>query len=143
MLHTDDASFLAAFEALEWPAAAFHHREHIRLAWLVRRMEDGGAARRRIERGIRTFAIAQGAAAKYHVTITEAWIRLVESAIALDAPGELEPFDQWIARHPPLLDAKRLERYFSGDRLRSEPARLAWVEPDLAPLPASAAGAAR
>src|SRR5262245_52540184 len=139
MLHADDASFLASFEALEWPAAAFHHREHIRLAWLVRRMEEGGAARRRIERAIREFAEAQGAAAKYHVTITEAWIRLVEDAIELDAPGDLVSFDDWIARHPPLLDAKLLERYFTGDRLRSEPARLAWVEPDLAPLPAGAA----
>jgi hypothetical protein len=137
MLHIDDGDrvFLATFEALELAAEAFRHREHIRLAWLVRRLEAGAAARLRIARGIRAFADAHGASAKYHVTITEAWIRLVEDALASDAPGDVETFDGWIARHPALLDASLLARHFSNERLRSEPARFGWVEPDLAPLP--------
>ncbi|HET9372595.1 MAG TPA: hypothetical protein VFO19_20170 [Vicinamibacterales bacterium] len=135
MLPTSDRAFLSAFEGLELAGADFSHRSHIRYAWLVRRVAGADAARDRIERGIRAFAEAQGAAAKYHVTITEAWVRLVEAAIASDPPDERETFDAWVARHAPLLDSSRLAQHFSLDRLRSEPARIGWVEPDLASLP--------
>ena len=30
----DDASLLAAFQDTSLPAEAFHHREHVRVAWM-------------------------------------------------------------------------------------------------------------
>jgi len=31
---TDDATFLAKFEAAAWPLEEWHHRQHIKLAYL-------------------------------------------------------------------------------------------------------------
>ena len=83
MVHsmTDDA-FVLAFEKCELPAEAFRHREHVRLTFIYLRRYGVDGARIRISEGIRRYALHNGAAQKYHETITIAWLRIVQDVMA-------------------------------------------------------------
>ena len=129
-----DEHFLRAFEDLSFPAEIFHHREHLRVAWLYLQSSDASRAAERMAGGIRRFANHHGATQKYHHTLTLAWMRLV--AVALVETPEGKTFDQFMATHPHLSDKNLLAKYYSNELLQSAGAREAWVEPDLQPLPA-------
>jgi hypothetical protein len=128
---TDDAFVHEFFAGL--PGGRFGHRDHLRLAWLaLRRKGSAEAALPIVEHAIQGFARAHGAERKYHRTLTEFWVRLVEHARS--ARPELD-FDAFLAAFPLLLDPRLAERHWSADELWSEEARGSWVEPDLVPLP--------
>jgi N-formylglutamate deformylase len=76
-----DEDFLRAFEDLSFPAELFHHREHLRVAWLYLQSSDASRAAELMAGGIRRFANHQGATQKYHHTLTKAWMRLAASAL--------------------------------------------------------------
>ena len=132
-LAPEDSAFLADFEALRVPASTFSHRQHVRLAWTLLRVDPTGAFDR-VESGIRRFAAHHDAAAKYHVTITKAWMRLVQAALTVSPPADGDRFDAWIPSAPELLDPGRLRRHYSDARLTSDEARATFLEPDLQPL---------
>lgn len=128
----EDLAFVEAVENCAFPGADFHHREHVRLAWVYLRRFGAKSAEQRVEETIRRYAAAQGATQKYHHTITVAWMRLVEAALA-SRPAEGE-FAEFAAAHPELFRAEALERHYSKARLQTEEARTGFVEPDRAPL---------
>jgi hypothetical protein len=128
-----DEGFLRAFEDLSFPADLFHHREHLRVAWLYLQSSDASRAAERMAGGIRRFANHHGATQKYHHTLTLAWMRLV--AAALVEPPEEKTFEKFMAAHPHLTDKNLLAKYYSDELLQSAIAREGWVEPDLQPLP--------
>ncbi len=128
-----DEDFLRTFEDLSFPADLFHHREHIRVAWLYLKSFDATRAAERMSEGIRRFANHQGATQKYHHTLTLAWMRLV-AATLVETPEGLT-FDQFLTTHPQLKDKNVLAKYYSKELLQTAAARGGWVEPDLQPLP--------
>jgi hypothetical protein len=128
-----DTAFLAAFEAATLPGAEFRHRDHIRLAWLYVRGHGARAARRLVGRGIRRFAAAQGAEARYHETVTQAWVRLVAAAVRRHP--SIDDFDAFVEANPGLLDKDTPYAFYRRETLASAAARAAWVEPDRLPLP--------
>jgi hypothetical protein len=128
-----DEDFLDAFEDLSFPADRFHHREHIRVAWLYLKSSDASRAAERMTSGIRQFANHHGATQKYHHTLTLAWMRLVAAALVETPEGF--SFEQFIAEHPELSDKSLLAKYYSSELLQTAAAREGWVEPDLQPLP--------
>jgi hypothetical protein len=128
-----DREFREAFESLEIPKELFHHREHIRLAWFYSRHFPYEQAVSWMVQGIQAFAKHHGAAAKYHHTITVAWMRLVRHAEC--AAPRARDFSTFSAAHPQLSNPRLLEDYYSAARLQSVAARHAWIEPDLRPLP--------
>ena len=111
------------FEACELSNDSFHHRDHVRLAWIYLQRYPELEAQRQIAAAIRKFAAQHGQSDKYHETITVAWLRLVAS------------FDELTIAAPELLDKRTIERFYSIAVLASEAARTYWVEPDLQPLP--------
>ena len=123
------------FETCTLPAGAFHHREHIRLAWIYLRQMDYPAAEKRMSEAIRRFADFHGATSKYHHTITLVWMRLVAAALR-DHP-DIDDFDRFTGAHPELLDPAAAGMFYSPDLLRSEAARSSWVEPSAAPISVS------
>jgi hypothetical protein len=123
---TDD-EFLHAFFALTLPHAAFHHRDHLRLAWLVARRHGPEAAAGIVAAGIRRYAAA------YHETMTRFWAALVAHATELHA--HVDDFDRFLDAHPPLLDRHLPLRHWSREALFGAPARASWREPDVLPLP--------
>jgi hypothetical protein len=128
-----DEDFLRGFEDLSLPAELFHHREHIRVAWLYLKSSDASRAAERMSAGIRRFANHQGATQKYHHTLTLAWMRLVAASL-VETPED-NSFEKFLAAHPELRDKNILGKFYSNELLQSTAAREGWVEPDLQPLP--------
>jgi hypothetical protein len=123
-----DQEFLDAFQAGRISPSEFHHRDHLRLAFLqVRRLglEPAAAV---VAAGIRGFATARGQHRLYHETLTRFWIRIVAHASA-------PTFEETLERHPQLLDKELPLRHWRRETLFGEAARGAWLEPDIAPLP--------
>jgi len=128
-----DQDFCEAFESLEIPKEMFHHREHIRLAWIYSHHFSEEQALARIVQGIQAFAKHHGVTDKYHHTITVAWMRLVWHAAGQTA---LAPdFNTFAAARSHLLNSRLLGDYYSTARLQSDAARHTWMEPDLCLLP--------
>jgi len=128
-----DEDFLRAFEDLSFPADQFHHREHIRVAWLYLKSSDATRAAERMTAGILRFANHHGATVKYHHTLTLAWMRLVAAALVETPEGY--DFTKFLVEHPELGDKDLLKKYYSPELVQNNAAREGWVEPDLQPLP--------
>jgi hypothetical protein len=128
-----DEEFLRAFEDLSFPAELFHHREHVRVAWLYLKTSDATRAAERMTASIRRFADHHGPTQKYHHTLTLAWVRLVAAALVETPEGY--NFEQFLAAHSQLADKTLLAKHYSEELLQSSAAREGWVEPDLQPLP--------
>jgi hypothetical protein len=123
-----DQEFLHAFESGHLAPAEFHHRDHLRLAWLevnLWGLEAGAAA---VAGGIRRFATAHGRHQLYHETLTRFWVRIV-------AHASLATFAETLEAHPMLLRKDLPLAHWSRETLYGDAARVAWIEPDLAPLP--------
>ena len=129
----NDREFLTALETLNLPHDDFPHRAHVRMAWLYLREHGWSEGIIKIRATIQHYAAAHGARRKYHETITLFWARLVANANA-QTPDAAD-FQEFIAQHPELLDGNLLSKFYSKERLQSEEARLAWLEPDLKLLP--------
>ena len=129
----NDEDFLCAFEDLSFPVDQFHHREHIRVAWLYLKSSDATRAAERMSAGIRRFANHHGATQKYHHTQTLAWMRLVAAAL-VETPEGCN-FAQFLLDHPELTEKSLLAKYYSNELMQRAAAREGWVEPDLQPLP--------
>ena len=129
----NDEEFARAFEACEIPNEAFHHRDHIRLAWIYLKDYGAAGASTRISASIRKYAAHHGATHKYHETVTQAWMRLVAHAMG-QLPADAS-FEAVLAAAPMLLDKTSLNGFYSATVLASEAARSEWVDPDLKPLP--------
>jgi hypothetical protein len=132
-LTDDDSAFLAAFESGSVPNSAFHHRDHIRLAWLYLRRDGPEAGARNVSNAILRFATAHGAAGRFHVSMTTFWVRLVQHVMST-VPG-MRTFDELMCAFPLLADKQAVYRHYSRDLLNSPAARQTWLAPDLRPLP--------
>jgi hypothetical protein len=125
-----DEAFLCRFEAAL--LGSFGHRDHLRVAFAYARRGGVDHAVARAREGLRRFTAAHGQAGRYHETLTMAWARVV-GHYALGAPEH--DFEAFLAAHPRLLERDLLCAHYSRERLFSEAARAAFVEPDLLALP--------
>lgn len=128
----DDAALLRQFEDGTLPGAAFHHREHVRVAWLYLKTEPPLTALYRFAEGLQRFAAAQGAAGLYHETITWAYLLLIRERMEREGAGATS--EEFVDRNPDLLAWKPsvLDRYYRPETLGSELARRVFVMPDRA-----------
>lgn len=126
----DDAALLQQFEDGTLPGSAFHHREHVRVAWLYLKTEPPLAALHCFAEGLQRFAAAQGAAGLYHETITWAYLLLIRERMEREGAGTTS--EEFVDRNPDLLAWKPsiLDRYYRPETLGSELARRVFVMPD-------------
>lgn len=131
-----DDEFIARFEDCTLPNAEFHHRDHVRLAWLYLRRAPILEALTLFTEGLKRFAHANGHDGLYHETITWAYLFLVHQRIA--AGPEDETWDAFAVRNPDLLTWRPsiLADYYREETLSSELARKLFVFPDRHPLSA-------
>jgi hypothetical protein len=125
-----DEAFLRRFEAAS--LGSFGHRDHLRVAFAYARRGGVDHAVARAREGLRRFTAAHGQAGRYHETLTTAWARVV-GHYALRARDD--DFEAFLAAYPRLLERDLLCAHYSRERLLSEAARAAFVEPDLLALP--------
>lgn len=129
----NDRDFVAAFEACTLPNGDFHHRDHVRLAWIYLNELPPAAALARFTKSLKRFAQAQSADGLYHETITWAYLLLIHERMARRVSGEAaDTFEGFAAAHPDLLTWKPsiLESYYQAETLGSELARRVFVMPD-------------
>ncbi|MFM1851888.1 MAG: hypothetical protein RIS54_1572 [Verrucomicrobiota bacterium] len=130
----EDQRFLDAFDSGALSPRDFHHREHLRLAWLCVTQSGPEAAMEEFPRRLRAFLARHRVdPAKYHETVTIGWLLLVGARVSTEpaAPS----FASFATRHPDLLTSDLLFAHYSRARLLSAEARSAFIPPDLAPLP--------
>ena len=129
-----DLAFRRAFESGAVAPADFDHRGHVRLAYVYLCELSTDEAHDAMKRAILGFLQHLGAdPAKYHETITRAWIMAVRHFMERSQPCESAA--QFIERNPELLDAKIMLTHYSAQLLFSDHARAGYVEPDLEPIP--------
>ncbi len=129
----DDDAFIQAFLAGALPPSQFHHRDHLRLAWVLVRRDGAAQAAATIASSIRRYATAHGHAGRYHETITRFWVGLIGHLV--QARPEIADFDGFLAAFPHIVDKGLPARHWRQDTLGSDTARGGWVEPDRLALP--------
>ncbi|TMD84691.1 MAG: hypothetical protein E6I74_02105 [Chloroflexi bacterium] len=128
-----DEAFVAAFHADQLSNQGFHHRDHLRLAWIQIRRLGLERASDDVTSGIRHFAAHHGSAERYNETMTRFWLRVV--GIGIRRHPELT-FNELLAAEPHLLDKGLPLRHWSRERMNRDDAKQQWIEPDLRPMPA-------
>lgn len=133
-LSPDDRAFLRRFEACECPPGDFDHRGHVRLAYAYLVDRDAAAAAGVMRRSLVRFLKHHGITpAKYHETMTRAWILAVRHFMEQAAPATSAA--EFIAANPQLLDSRIMLTHYSADLLFSDQARNEFVAPDLNEIP--------
>lgn len=124
-----DEDLLARFEDGSLPDGAFHHEQHVRVAWMFVRRYGMPDALGRFSQALKRFAEAKGAVGLYHETITWAYLFLVAERIARE-PGER--WDRFAAVNQDLLTWKPslLDRYYAPGTLQTDLARSTFIMPD-------------
>jgi hypothetical protein len=122
-----ETEFVQRFEDCTLPNGAFHHRDHIRLAWLYLRRYPALEALTRFAEGLKRFAAAHGHPGLYHETITWAYLFLIRERMA-----DEETWEDFTVRNPDLLTWKPsiLDDYYEKETLFSDRARRIFVLPD-------------
>lgn len=78
----EDGDFLIRFEAGQLDPDRFHHREHLRVAYVLLCEAALLPAHYRMKKGILNLLSANGSGTdKYHETVTWAWMCIVECAM--------------------------------------------------------------
>ena len=134
-----DAAFLEKFENASWQPEDWHHREHIKVAYLYLCRFPFETAVERVRAGIQKLNAAHKTPEEltrgYHETMTQAWMRLVYATLSEFGPADTA--DQFLDQQPQLLSKRALLFFYSRDRIMSAEAKYGFVEPDLASFPVS------
>jgi len=118
---------LEDFERGEIDADEFHHIDHVRVAFEMLRRYDFEVAVARFLDGLKRLAAKKGISEKVHVTITVAFV----AAIAERTAGNADVcFEEFIAKHPELLNRDFIGAWYDTTKLQSDIARRAFVLPD-------------
>ncbi|HEX9286583.1 MAG TPA: hypothetical protein VF999_04875 [Thermoanaerobaculia bacterium] len=127
MNHRD---FLAAFEAGTLPEECFHHRDHVRAAWLLLREEPPAAALARFSSALKRFAAAKGKTRLYHETITWAYLLLINER--MERGGRGLDWNDFAESNPDLLTWRPsvLDEYYTSETIGSDLARRVFLLPD-------------
>lgn len=126
----NDRDFLAAFEDSTLPEECFHHRDHVRAAWLLLRETSPAAALDRFSSALKRFAAAKGKTGLYHETIT--WVYLILINERIERGGHEMEWDDFASANPDLLVWRPsvLDGYYTPESLGSDLARRVFVLPD-------------
>jgi hypothetical protein len=133
-LSSDDRQFRADFAACRIPPGEFDHRAHIRLAYTYLAEHDPDTALALMRGALLAFIQHnQIPVAKYHETLTRAWILAVRHFMAISPAADSAA--SFIAGNPILLDSRIMLTHYSTEVLFSPEARARFVEPNLDAIP--------
>jgi hypothetical protein len=130
MKTANDEEFIRQFEACTLAAECFHHRDHVKLAWLYLRRHSLLETLQKFSEGIKRFAAARGKSNLYHETITWAYVFLIHER--LQRAGGKQNWEDFTAANADLFDWQNnvLKTYYREETLRSDLARRIFVFPD-------------
>jgi hypothetical protein len=127
-----DEQLCAGFRAASLPDDAFHHEQHVRVAWNYVREFGLPGALGEFSVALKRFAVAKGAPHLYHATITWAFLLLIGERLAR---GSADTWSEFAQENPDLLRWKPslLDDYYNTATLWSDIARRTFVFPDKRP----------
>ena len=130
----EDHRFLQAFQRCELSAGEFHHREHLRVAYIYLTLHQPEVALDVMRRGLQRFLAHVGApTSKYHETMTAAWLLAVHHF--MQVIGTTSRFDEFAESADVLFDQQIMQTHYTAALMMSDFARGRFVEPDLQPIP--------
>lgn len=128
-----DKEFKELVESCQFPISDFNHQAHLRLAYVYLVQNDTEVSINLMRQSlIRLLAFNGIDPAKYHETLTQAWILKVRYFMNFVEP--LGSVEELIDLYPKMLDSNIMLMHYSKDRLFSDEARCAFVQPDLEPF---------
>ena len=116
-----------AFKARTLDPGAFHHEDHVYVAYALLRKNRFLDAATDYAKSIEAMAIKDGAPDKFNITITLAFMSLIAERMAGTAHADYEEF---IARNPDLLSKDLLQAWYTPARMHSRLGRVAFLMPD-------------
>jgi hypothetical protein len=125
-----DQELMDQFDRGTLPNECFHHREHIRVAFLYLSRYPALEALQLFSKALQKFAAAHGKPQLYHETITWAFMFLIRERMAR---SETPPtWDEFSRNNADLLawESRPLSRYYREETLASELARAVFIFPD-------------
>ena len=130
----NDQEFLAALEDCTLSKELFDHRGHLRAAWLYLDAFPLPVAARKCATSIERFANHLGATGKFHLTVTLAFMHIIDE---LRQRYPARSWEEFLAACPILVNDPKslLARHYSSHVLAEDRARQCFVTPDVAPLP--------
>ncbi len=125
-----DRDFLCQFEDLSLDPIHFDHIGHLRLGWLYLLDHDVDTSVELVCKGLKTYAESLGAMTKFHVTMTNAFVRIMGQRVK---ELKIQSFESFLSENNDLIvDWKGvLGQYYSDEVLYSETARISLIEPDV------------
>ena len=133
----NDDDFIRQFEDCSFPFDQWHHRAHVKLAYLYLTRYGFEAALAKLRNGIRAYNAANNVpdhpTSGYHETMTQFWLRIIE--VTIQQYGPLPSADEFFDFHPQLSQKKNHRLFYSPGLFMSPEAKLKFVEPDLTQLP--------
>lgn len=125
-----DQEFIERFENCTLSGADFHHREHVKVVWLLLQTSSVLETLIRFSAGLKRFAAANGKPNLYHETITWAFVFLIHERMQRN--GCVSGWPEFVDRNADLFDWKDniLKTYYQDATLRSEAARKMFILPD-------------
>jgi len=129
MTSISDQELIDRFESGAVPESAFHHADHVRLAFAYLRKYPVLAALEKFSDALKQFAASHGKFQLYNETITHAYFFLIRERMA--RYGAVE-WDEFASLNPDLLLWKNgiLNRYYQETTLKSDLARSVFLFPD-------------
>lgn len=125
-----DDELIEGFENCTLSGANFHHRDHVKVAWLYLRRNSVLETLDRFSAGLKRFATANGKPNLYHETITWAYVFLIHER--MQRPGGEKSWQEFVDKNADLFDWKDniLKAYYRDETLTSEMARRMFILPD-------------
>lgn len=132
---SEDQRFRNRVEAHDFPVTDFDHRSHLRLAYIYIVDRDTDQAAQHMRDTLIGLLKHAGVdpSAKYHETLTKAWILAIHHFMKNTSYSESA--DHFIDQNPDMLDSKIMMTHYSAEVLFSEQARREFVAPNLDPIP--------
>jgi hypothetical protein len=125
-----DQELIVKFESGSLPANAFHHADHVKMAFAYLLEYPVLEALQKFSSGLKQLAKAQGKENLYHETITWAYLFLINERISRAATALT--WEQFANENPDLLTWKGsiLKKYYTDETLQSNLAKRIFVLPD-------------
>jgi hypothetical protein len=117
----DDEHFLQQFENRTFPLDQWHHRAHVKLAYLYAIRFGHDIAAQKLRAGIKAYnaanQIVDQPTSGYHETMTMAWLHIIFTTIQVY--GSCATADDFFDFHPQLGQKKILRLFYSPELFMS------------------------
>jgi hypothetical protein len=134
LLSKGDHDFHLQVSTCNFPASAFNHQAHIRLAYIYLSEHTTETAYQMMRNTLLNFLECHRIdKSKYHETMTRAWIMAVRHF--MNHASDSDSSASFIEKNPNLLNASIMMAHYSAKVLFSDEARTTFVEPNLFPIP--------